>query len=117
MLLLSFFFLQYKNQQREIKFQLKRAAHRSPVNVTEDRILTIDQCQGQEADFVILSLVQRPTRFLDKHRLTVALSRARKELIILGDRNDFRNASENQGWDCKFLAQDTLSKTGAAAFF
>jgi superfamily I DNA and/or RNA helicase len=111
--------LQYKNQQREIQFQLKRASQRSPINVPEDRILTIDQCQGQEADVVIFSLVQRPTRFLTKNRLNVALSRTKKELIILGDRNDFRNASQNEGWDCKFLAQDILSKTGTgtAAFF
>jgi superfamily I DNA and/or RNA helicase len=109
--------LQYKNQQREIKFQLKRASQRSPINVPEDRILTIDQCQGQEADYVIFTLVQRPTRFLDKNRLTVALSRTKKELIILGDRNDFRQASENEDWDCKFLAQDILSKTGTAALF
>jgi superfamily I DNA and/or RNA helicase len=77
--------------------------------------LTIDQCQGQEADFVIFSLVQRPTRFLDKHRLNVALSRTKKELIILGDRNDFRKASENEHWDSKFLAQDIMSKTGSFA--
>jgi superfamily I DNA and/or RNA helicase len=109
--------LQYKNQQREIKFQLKRASQRSPINVPEDRILTIDQCQGQEADYVIFTLVQRPTRFLDKNRLTVALSRTKKELIILGDRNDFRQASENEDWDCKLLAQDILSKTGTAALF
>jgi superfamily I DNA and/or RNA helicase len=40
------------------------------------------QCQGQEADLVILSLVRKPTIFLNKNRMNVDLSRTRKELII-----------------------------------
>jgi superfamily I DNA and/or RNA helicase len=52
-------------------------------------VLTIDQCQGQEADVVILSLVRKPTRFLKKNRLNVALSRAREELYLLVDRAQF----------------------------
>ena len=48
---------------------MKRANMKDPQSV-----LTIDQCQGQEADAVILSLVQKPTRFLTKNRLNVALS-------------------------------------------
>ena len=49
-------------------------------------VLTIDQCQGQEADIVILSLVQKPTRFLTINRLNVALSRVRKRLFVLVDK-------------------------------
>jgi len=45
---------QYKNQQREFEFQLK-----DQKGVSKISVLTIDQCQGQEADAVILSLVQR----------------------------------------------------------
>ena len=43
-------------------------------------VLTIDQCQGHESDAVILSLVRRPTRFLNLNRLNVA--RVRKRLYI-----------------------------------
>ena len=49
-----------KNQQCEFEFQLKKQRGVSKISV-----LTIHQCQVQEADAVILSLVQRPTRFLN----------------------------------------------------
>jgi superfamily I DNA and/or RNA helicase len=75
----------------------------------DDKVLTIDQCQGQEADLVIFSLVQRPTRFLNKNRLNVALSRARGKLVILGDKNEFRRAADNTSWDCAKIAQDLLA--------
>jgi ATP-dependent exoDNAse (exonuclease V) alpha subunit len=70
--------------------------------------LTIDQCQGQEADIVILSLVRKPTRFLDKNRMNVALSRVRQMLYFLVDRALFAEASQNSGWDCGLLAKDLL---------
>ena len=72
-------------------------------------VLTIDQCQGQEADYVVISLVQRPTRFLNKSRFNVALSRVRKELILLTDRNEFRNASRDPKWECHLMARDLLT--------
>lgn len=99
----------YKKQQRELQFQFKREGL-----ITGDReksdipILTIDQCQGQEADYVVWSLVQRPTRFLDKHRMNVALSRVRKRLYMLTDKEDLRQASLNQNWECNLIAQDLL---------
>lgn len=55
-------------------------------------VKTVDQFQGREADFVVLSLVRNNARtgslgrwgFVSKpHRLNVALSRAREGLIIL----------------------------------
>jgi superfamily I DNA and/or RNA helicase len=75
----------------------------------DDKVLTIDQCQGQEADFVIFSLVQRPTRFLNTNRSNVALSRTRGKLVILGDKNEFRRAADNASWDCAKIAQDLLA--------
>lgn len=74
--------------------------------------MTIDQCQGQEADVVIFSLVQRPTRFLDVNRLNVALSRVRKKLYMLTDQNEFRSASKNAKWDCSMIAKDLLKLSG-----
>jgi superfamily I DNA and/or RNA helicase len=74
--------------------------------------LTIDQCQGQEADIVIISLVQKPTRFLNKNRLNVALSRVREKLYFLADRRQFLEASRNTNWDCSPLARDLLQLAG-----
>jgi superfamily I DNA and/or RNA helicase len=71
-------------------------------------ILTIDQCQGQEADYVMLSLVQKPTRFLNKHRFNVALSRVRKRLYFITNRRDFTRASQDASWECNLIAKDLL---------
>jgi ATP-dependent exoDNAse (exonuclease V) alpha subunit len=71
-------------------------------------VLTIDQCQGQEADLVVLSLVQRPTRFLNKNRFNVALSRVRQKMFLLCDRKDFQQAANNLSWECALLAKDLL---------
>lgn len=62
----------------------------------EDCIYTIDSIQGSEFDIVVLSLVRsfntrygnRTVGFLDDmRRLNVALSRAKKKLIIIGNLN------------------------------
>lgn len=75
-------------------------------------VLTVDQCQGQEADFVLLSLVQKPTRFLNKNRLNVALSRVRKTLYFVADQQQLRDASRNSSWDCSAIATDLLEMAG-----
>lgn len=96
--------LQYKKQQRKLQYEIKQSGF------AEDcvPVLTIDQCQGQEADLVILSLVQRPTRFLNKNRFNVALSRVRKKLFLLCDKKDFQDAAKNSSWECALLAKDLL---------
>jgi superfamily I DNA and/or RNA helicase len=53
-------------------------------------INTVDSFQGQEADVVIISLVrsndENEIGFLkDYRRMNVALTRARKKLIVIGD--------------------------------
>ncbi|KAL3823281.1 hypothetical protein ACHAXA_003429 [Cyclostephanos tholiformis] len=93
----------YKNQQREFEFQLKRQTRAMKITV-----LTIDQCQGQEADAVILSLVRRPTRFLTLNRLNVALSRAKKNLYVLTDFKDLQQACRDTHWESAHLAADLL---------
>jgi superfamily I DNA and/or RNA helicase len=92
---------QYKNQQRDFEFQLKR------LNM-EITVLTIDQCQGQEADAVILSLVRRPTRFLTLNRLNVALSRVKKRLYVLTVFKVLEQACRDTHWECALLASDLL---------
>ena len=97
------FICQYKNQQREFEFQLKNQKLATKITV-----LTIDQCQGQEADAVILSLVRRPTRFLTLNRLNVALSRVRKRLYVLTDFKDLQQACRDTQWESARLAADLL---------
>ncbi|KAL7536603.1 hypothetical protein ACHAXR_008142 [Thalassiosira sp. AJA248-18] len=98
---------QYKNQQREFEFQINRLKRQN--HVIETTVLTIDQCQGQEADAVILSLVQRPTRFLTLNRLNVALSRVRNKLYVLTDFKDLQQACRDKDWECAHLVADLLS--------
>jgi hypothetical protein len=70
--------------------------------------LTIDQCQGKEADIVAISMVKKPTGFLNKNRLNVALSRVRRKLYVVADKNKFEEASQNSRWECSELAKDLL---------
>ena len=97
---------QYKKQQRQLQFEFEKKG------LSSIPVLTIDQCQGQEADVVVISLVQKPTRFLDKNRLNVALSRVRQKLYFLTNLGEFRDASQNKKWDCSHLAKDLLALAG-----
>jgi len=61
------------------------------------RIYTVDSFQGREADAVVLSMVRTGSDvgfWEDERRLTVALTRARKKLVVVG------NASS---WTCTHL--------------
>ncbi|KAJ1819317.1 hypothetical protein LPJ60_003838 [Coemansia sp. RSA 2675] len=62
------------------------------------RVATVDQFQGQQSDFVVLSLVRtRGVGHLrDLRRLTVALSRARLGLYVVGCRRVFETCFELQ---------------------
>lgn len=53
-------------------------------------VMTLDQCQGHEADFVAVSLVKKnPTNFLSDKRTCVLISRAKKQLIMFGNRQNY----------------------------
>jgi superfamily I DNA and/or RNA helicase len=54
-------------------------------------VLSIDACQGSEADYVLISTVRTKgfSRFVeDKQRLCVALSRAKEACFIVGDKKN-----------------------------
>jgi superfamily I DNA and/or RNA helicase len=53
-------------------------------------------------------MVKKPTRFLNKNRLNVALSRVRRKLYFVADENKFQKASQNSDWDCSQVAKDLL---------
>jgi non-specific serine/threonine protein kinase len=81
------FITPYRNQRQKLLHQLKNTAFSGCA-------YTIDSIQGTEFDVVILSLVRafditrknRTVGFLDDmRRLNVALSRAKKKLIIIGN--------------------------------
>ncbi|KAJ2877872.1 hypothetical protein FB639_003590, partial [Coemansia asiatica] len=61
-------------------------------------IATVDQYQGQQNDFVLLSLVRTRSvgHLRDLRRLTVALSRARLGLYVFGHRQVFESCFELQ---------------------
>lgn len=71
-------------------------------------VLTIDQCQGKEADYVIFSLVRKPTTFLNRNRLNVALSRVRKAIYFINDKCHFLEASKYICWESHLLAKSLM---------
>jgi hypothetical protein len=58
-------------------------------------VSTVDKFQGQESNIVVLDLVIRSSQHAtygfmsDRHRLNVAISRARDVLIVIGDANKY----------------------------
>ena len=75
----------YAGQQREIVASLGGDA-------SDVRVGTVDGFQGQEADVVVLSCVRTQNLgFLaDERRLNVALTRARRALLVVGDADALR---------------------------
>lgn len=91
----------------------------------ELKVSTVDGFQGQEADAIILSLVRSNEKgevgFLDDHRrINVAVTRAKKHLVVVGDSSTviasrtlnslFRYFSEGP----KFERTDTVAETDSA---
>ena len=63
---------------------------------SELEVLTIDKCQGRDKDVVLLSLVRNNAELnagnllRDWRRLNVAITRAKKKLILIGSRKTLR---------------------------
>ena len=111
----------YRGQEREVRSHLQkwtkqdramRHFTRSAKNRPYLRIelCTVDRFQGHEADFVLITFAlsrRRPTSFLESpNRLNVALTRARYQRVVIGDRQAMRRArgallktlAENEPW-------------------
>jgi ATP-dependent RNA/DNA helicase IGHMBP2 len=76
----------YKLQVQYIREQLKE----KQINTSTIQVQTVDGFQGQEKDIIIISLVRSNGKqeigFLkDLRRMNVAITRARKKLIVIGD--------------------------------
>ena len=95
----------YKKQETTLREMLKKltgtkAYSRFPLkdkNVLI-KLATVDFFQGQEADLVFLSMVNTyRDGFLDSpNRLNVAVTRARYQLVIVGDHNYFSEQSDTE---------------------
>ena len=95
----------YRGQEREIRDHLRRwtgsaSAVRHFRCGSGDRpymvidLCTVDRFQGHEADLVLISFAKRrPTSFLESpNRLNVALTRARYQRVVIGDRKAMEGA-------------------------
>ena len=110
----------YRGQEREIRDHLRRwtgsaSAMRHFRRGSGDRpymvieLCTVDRFQGHEADLVLISFAnRRPTSFLESpNRLNVALTRARYQRVVIGDRKAMKQARagalrdfvESEPWD------------------
>ncbi|KAK1141393.1 hypothetical protein N8T08_009065 [Aspergillus melleus] len=82
-------------------------------------VTTVDKYQGEQNDYVILSLTRTRTigYLRDVRRLTVALSRARLGLYILGRREVFESCYElKPAFDLLFQRPDKLMLTTGEMF-
>lgn len=78
---------------RSFRFNLKEMKNPAPVTLL---VSSTDKFQGQEADVVIISLVQTHGHgFLDSpNRMNVALTRARRKRIIVGRHSNFLGSKD-----------------------
>ena len=94
--LLSFYKGQENKLSESMRALFKSGGHRyfhSPRDNVSVEVCTVDRFQGHEADVVFLSLVNTFPKigFLDNpNRLNVALTRAKYQLVIVGERRTFR---------------------------
>lgn len=96
----------YRGQEREIRKALRKWSKQYSEWRYFDRgnkkkpylniqLCTVDSFQGQEADVVFLSFANNhATSFLESpNRLNVAITRARYQLVVVGNRNAMKKAS------------------------
>jgi len=89
----------YNGQKILIKDVLAKRCGWNPLYGWPKTISSVDQFQGDQNDFIILSLVRTGNsvgHLRDVRRLVVALSRARFGLIVLGRFNTFDSCTELQ---------------------
>ncbi|QYJ95707.1 AAA domain-containing protein [Shewanella spartinae] len=111
----------YKAQERVLRKELRkwskqpkgirhfyRGTKTNPV--IDVQVCTVDRFQGHEADLVLLSFANdHPTSFLESpNRLNVAITRAKHQLIVYGNRPAMKRAS---GVLATFASQDFWSTT------
>lgn len=93
----------YRKQEKELKDKIKKLFNdEKSRNYYKDNdanielmIYTVDKFQGKEADVVFLSMIKSGAvnlGFMDSpNRLNVALTRAKYQIVLVGDKNYFRS--------------------------
>ncbi|KAF1842034.1 uncharacterized protein K460DRAFT_379999 [Cucurbitaria berberidis CBS 394.84] len=102
----------YAGQRSLINDVLGLKCKNNPLFGRPRMVATVDKYQGEQNDYIILSLVRtRAIGYLrDIRRLTVALSRARLGLYILGRRSVFESVFElKPAFDILFQRPDKLT--------
>lgn len=86
----------YNGQKALLEDAVARHCARHPLFGAPAKIATVDKFQGQQADYVLLSLVRtrRVGHLRDVRRLVVAMSRARLGLYVFGCRGLFGDCLE-----------------------
>jgi intron-binding protein aquarius len=86
----------YNGQKELIKDIIKQKCSQNPIFKSPKKITTVDKYQGQQNDYILLSLVRTNLvgHIRDIRRLIVALSRARLGLYIFGRWDLFSNSNE-----------------------
>ncbi|KAJ5222527.1 uncharacterized protein N7469_008767 [Penicillium citrinum] len=109
----------YAGQTALIRDVLNHRCAKNPMFGMPKIVTTVDRYQGEQNDYVILSLTRtRTVGYLrDVRRLTVALSRARLGLYILGRREVFETCYELQpAFDRLLQRPDKLMLTPGEMF-
>ena len=84
----------YKDQVNMIKKEVNKMSFKN-INFNKSKVSSVDEFQGKEEDIIIVNLVRNSksrgvSDFVKKlERINVALSRARKMLIIVGSKSFF----------------------------
>ena len=108
----------YRGQEKRIREKLQKLTGHTQgvsnfkVGAVAIKLHTVDKFQGHEADVVFLSMVQtKRVGFMDNpNRLNVALTRARFQLVVIGDRQYFER--QNQSEELRILAREHRSDGG-----
>ncbi|KAF9951183.1 hypothetical protein BGZ70_001099 [Mortierella alpina] len=99
----------YNGQKDLIRDVLNQRCSWNPVFGKPARVTTVDKYQGQQNDYVLLSLVRTKAvgHVRDVRRLIVALSRARLGLYIFGRQKLFQNCHELEPAFTRLLQRPT----------
>ncbi|ORX82702.1 P-loop containing nucleoside triphosphate hydrolase protein, partial [Anaeromyces robustus] len=86
----------YNGQKQLIRDVLRRRCSWNPIFGKPYKVTTVDKYQGQQNDFILLSLVRTKNvgHLRDPRRLIVAMSRARLGLYVYGNLKLFSNCYE-----------------------
>ncbi len=94
----------YRGQEKRLREKLQKftgldkAFSNFYYNGVHIKLHTVDKFQGQEADVVFLSMVQtKRVGFMDNiNRLNVAITRARFQLVIIGNQDFFKKQKRSE---------------------